>query len=61
MTNEQRKEINDLSREVSRCKSDLLNIAGRLEGISPAQAAKLTQIIGRLEAWQVRLPRPQGS
>jgi hypothetical protein len=52
MTNEQKKELEHLKRELSQPKRQLIDIYRKVEEISPAQARKLDKIIERLEAFQ---------
>jgi hypothetical protein len=54
MTNEQRKTLNTLKREISSPKSALLRIVNQMESVSPKQAEQLSKIIARLESFQNR-------
>jgi hypothetical protein len=47
-------ELRHIKSECNSPKHKLLDLARRLESISPREAAKLDAIIGRLEKWQNR-------
>ncbi|MES2688080.1 MAG: hypothetical protein V4706_14755 [Pseudomonadota bacterium] len=54
MTAADRKKLADLKREINQHKSRLLDIARRVEGVSPRQGEQLLRILARLEDWQNR-------
>ena len=52
MSGAKKEKIQHIKQECNHPKSELIRLLSKLEEVSPAQAAKLDKIIGRLEAWQ---------
>jgi hypothetical protein len=52
MSAEKIEKIQHIKQECNRPKSELIRLLSKLEEVSPAQAEKLSKIIGRLEVWQ---------